>query len=77
MFQKELTLIKQVHQESMFCHYWYFKGGGYKFQQYLCTGCHAVLMMVYELKSIAILNAKGIDYGVFYGVLARMRLLIG
>ena len=35
---------------------------GYKFQPYLCNGCHAVLMMAYELENIAILNAKGVDY---------------
>ena len=44
----------------MLCHYWYFKDIGYKFQPYLCNGCHAVSMMAYELKNIAILNAKGV-----------------
>ena len=33
-------------KERMLCHYWYFKNVGYKFQTYLCNGCHAVLMMV-------------------------------
>ena len=37
------------------------KDVGYKFQPYVCNGCHAVLMMVYELKNIATLNAKGAD----------------
>ena len=46
----------------MLCHYWYFKDVGYKFQPYLCNGCHGVSMMAYELKDIAILNAKGVDY---------------
>ena len=46
----------------MLCHYWYFKDLGYKFQPYLFSGCHAVSMMAYELKNIAILNVKGVDY---------------
>ena len=46
----------------MLCHYWYFKDLGYKFQPYLFRGCHAVSMMAYELKNIAILNVKGVDY---------------
>ena len=46
----------------MLCHYRYFKDFGYKFQPYVCNGCHAVSMMAYELKNIAILNAKGVDY---------------
>ena len=49
-------------KEYMLYHYWYFKDIGYKFQPYLCNGCHAVSMMAYELKNIAILNAKGVDY---------------
>ena len=44
------------------CYYWYFKNVGYKFQSYVCNGCHSILMMAYELKNIAILNAKGVDY---------------
>ena len=44
-------------KECMLCHYWYFKDVGYKFQPYICNGCHAVSMMVYELKNIT----KGVD----------------
>ena len=49
-------------KQCMLCHYWYFKDLCYKFQPYLCNGCHAVSSMAYELKNIAILNAKGVDY---------------
>ena len=49
-------------KECMLCHYWYFKDIGYKFQPYVCNGCHAVSMLAYELKNIAVLNAKGVDY---------------
>ena len=49
-------------KEWMLCHYWYFKDLRYKFQPYLCNECHAVSILAYELKSIAILNAKDIDY---------------
>ena len=49
-------------KECMLCNHWYFKHVGYKFQPYLCNGCHAVSTMAYDFKNIAILNAKGIDY---------------
>ena len=49
-------------KEYMLCHYCYFKDVGYKFQPYLRNGCHAVSMMAYKLKNIAILNPKGADY---------------
>ena len=50
----------------------------YKFQLYICKGCHGISMIGYELKNIALLNAKGVDYiVVFYGVLVKMMQLIG
>ena len=49
-------------KECMLYHYWCFKDVGYNFQPYLCNGCHAVSIMAYELKNIAILNAKSVDY---------------
>ena len=49
-------------KECILCHYWYFKDVGYKFEPHVCNGCHNVLMTAYELKNIAILNVKGVDY---------------
>ena len=60
----------------MLCHYWYFKDVGFKFEPHVCNKYHDVLMTAYELKNIAILNAKELILDVFYGVLVGMRLLI-
>ena len=49
-------------KECMLCDYWYFKDIRDKFQPYVCNSCHAVSMKAYELKNIAILNGKGVDY---------------
>ena len=46
----------------MICHYWYFKEIGYKYEPYVCNGCHDLLMMIYDLKDFTILNIKGVDY---------------
>ena len=60
---EEIDINKtSTSKECMLCHYWYFKDVSYKFQSYVCNGSHAVSMMTYELKNIAILNAKGVDY---------------
>ena len=48
-------------KECELSHYWYFKDVGFKFEPYVCNKCH-VLMTVYKLKSIAILNVKGVDF---------------
>ena len=63
MSDKELTLIKQFHQKNVcFVIIGTLKMLVIYFKPYVCNGCHAVSMMAYELKNIAILNAKGVDY---------------
>ena len=49
-------------KECMLRHYWYFKDVGFKFEPHVCNKCHDVLMTAYELKNIAILNVKGVDF---------------
>ena len=39
-----------------------YKDIGYKFEPYVCNGCHDISMMAYQLENIAILNVKGVDY---------------
>ena len=41
------------------CHYWLFKDIGFKFEEHVCNKCHDLLTMVYSLKNIAKLRAKG------------------
>ena len=50
----------------MFCHYWCFKGVGFKFELHFCNKCRDALMTAYELKNITILNVKGGDYRWFF-----------
>ena len=46
----------------MLWHYWYFKDVGFRFEPHVCDKCHDVLMTTYELKNIAILNVKSVDF---------------
>ena len=46
----------------MLWHYWYFKDVGFRFEPHVCDKCHDVLMNTYELKNIAILNVKSVDF---------------
>ena len=50
-----------LSKECMPYHYWNFKAVGYKFEPHVCNKCH-VLMTAYELKKIAIMNVKGVDF---------------
>ena len=56
-------------KECMLCHYWYFKDIGCKLEPHVCNGSHDILTIAYELKNIAILNVKGVDYrSVLWGI---------
>ena len=49
-------------KECMFYHYWYFEDVGFKLEPYVCNKCHDLFITGYELKSISILNVKGVDF---------------
>ena len=51
-----------VSKQCMLCHYWDFKDVGFKFEPRVCNKCHVVFMTAYELKNIAILNAKAVNF---------------
>ena len=46
----------------MIYHYWYFKDIGFKYQPYVCNGCHDFSMLVQNLNDFLILNIKSVDY---------------
>ena len=37
-------------KECELCRYWLFKDVGFKFEEYVCNGCHNLLTMAYSLK---------------------------
>ena len=47
------------------CDFWYFKDLGFKFEPYVCNGCHDISTMAYELDDFIILHIKGVDYRCF------------
>ena len=61
----------RASKECMLCHYWYFKDVGFKFEPHVCSKCHDVLMTAYELKNIAILNVKGVNFGCILWSISR------
>ena len=78
MLQKELMLIKQMHQKKTsaskdydICHYWYFLNYSFKFQPNVCNRCHDLLMMSINLSNIAILNIKGSDYRYIISLISK------
>ena len=52
-------LIKQIYQKSDICHYWYFKDISFKYEPYLCNGCHELILKAMGFNNIAIVYIKG------------------
>ena len=61
-------LTKQIHQKSDICHCWYFKDIGFKYQQYLCNGCHALMQKAMNFNDVALAFIKGNNYRIYFGI---------
>ena len=49
-------------KECDICHYWYFKDIGFKYEQYICNGCHNIMQKAMSFNEIAIVYVKGNAY---------------
>ena len=58
-------------KECMLCHYWCFTDLGFKFEPHVCIKWQDVLMTAYELKNMAILIVKGVDFRCIFGGISR------
>ena len=55
-------------KECMVCHYWYFNYG-FKFQNFVSSGCFDLTMLCLNLNDIAAITVKYVDYPcIFYGI---------
>ena len=58
-----IDVIKTSESEKCeLCYCWIFKDVGFKFEKYVCNGCHDLLTMAYFLKNIVILSGKGATF---------------
>ena len=49
-------------KECDICHYWYFKDIGFKYELYLCNGCHDLMRKAMSFNDVAIVYVKGNAY---------------
>ena len=45
----------------MICHYWFFNHG-FEFQDSVCSDCHDLTMLSVNIRDIAIITIKNVDY---------------
>ena len=55
-----------LSKECDICHYWYFKDIGFKYEKYLCNGCHNLMQKAMSFNNVAIVHVKGNAYRIHF-----------
>ena len=60
-----------LSKECDICHYWYFKDIGFKYEPYLCNGCHDLMQKAMGFNNIAIVYVKGSAYRIHFWYMSK------
>ena len=63
-------------KECIICHYWYFKGIGFKYERYLCNGCHDLTQKAMSFNDVAIVYLKEMLTEFTFSIWAKMMQLV-
>ena len=58
-------------KECDICHYWYFKDIGFKYEPYLCNGCHDLMQKAMSFNDVAIVYVKGSAYKIHFWYMSK------
>ena len=53
------------------CHYWYFLDERFKYQPYICNGCHNLMQKAMNFNDVAIFSIKGSDYRIHFWYMSK------
>ena len=62
-------------KECHICHYWYFKDIGFKYEPYLCNGCHGLMQKARKLMMLLLFLVKEVIMEFIFGIWAKMMQL--
>ena len=54
----------------MICHYFFFSHE-FKFQDYVCNGCHDLTTLSVNINNIAIITVKNVDYHCIIHIISK------
>ena len=61
----------KLSNECDICHYWYFKDIGFKYEPYLCNGCHDLMQKAMSFNNIAIVYDKENPYRINFWYMSK------
>ena len=72
IFQKKSILIKQMHQKNVaFVIIAIFLDKGFKYEPYLCNGCHHLMQKAVNFNNVAIFSVKESDYRIHFWYMSK------
>ena len=60
-----------LSKECDICLYWYFKDIGFKYEKYLCNGCHDLMQKAMSFNNVAIVYVKGSAYRIHFWYMSK------
>ena len=60
-----------VSKDCDICHFWYFKDIDFKYEPYLCNGCHDLSQKTMNFNDVAIVSVKGSDYRIHFWYMSK------
>ena len=60
-----------LSKECNICHYWYFKDIGFKYEPYLCNGCHDLIQKARSFNNIAGVYVNESAYRIHFGYMSK------
>ena len=60
-----------LSKECDICHYWYFKNIGFKYEPYLCNGCHDLMQKAMSFNNVAIVYVKENAYRILFWYMSK------
>ena len=62
-------------KECDICHYWYFKGIAFKYESYLCNGCHDLMQKAVSLMMLLLYILREVLTEFIFGIWVKMMQL--
>ena len=60
-----------LSKECDICHYWYLKDIGFKYEPYLCNGCHDLMQKAMSFNNIAFVYVKRSAYRINFWYMSK------
>ena len=57
-----------LSKECDICHYWYFENIGFKYEPYLCNGCHDLMQKVWALIMLLLFMLREVLTELIFGI---------